>query len=97
MKMNLKFLFSITVLFLSRNIVYSSKCTDISTFPKIIPQNDCISFSVSAGTGCAWMCEYCANNLKTNNNYFTDSVCKYENGRCQGNPLAGKTYTCCSN
>jgi hypothetical protein len=42
------------------------------------------------------MCSYCANNLGTNNYYFTDGVCKYEGGGCAGNPMAGKTYTCCS-
>lgn len=32
----------------------------------------------------------------TNNYYFTDSVCTYQSGGCVGNPVAGKTYTCCS-
>lgn len=58
--------------------------------------NNCISFTVSGGTGCAWMCEYCANNLGSTNYYFTDGVCSYEAGGCVGNPVAGKTYTCCS-
>jgi hypothetical protein len=59
--------------------------------------NGCISFSVSQGTGCQWMCNYCATNLGTNNYYFTDNVCTYETGvGCVGNPLAGKLYTCCS-
>jgi len=59
--------------------------------------NGCVSFTVSAGTGCAWMCEYCANQLGTNNYYFTDGVCSYQSGEgCVGNPVAGKTYTCCS-
>lgn len=58
--------------------------------------NNCISFSVGSGTGCAWMCQYCANNLGTNNYYFTDGVCSYQAGGCAGNPVAGKTYTCCS-
>ncbi len=62
----------------------------------IIPGNNCIQFSVSSGTGCAWMCNYCANQLGTFNYYFTDSVCTYETGGCVGNPIAGKTYTCCS-
>jgi hypothetical protein len=64
--------------------------------PVITPMNNCVSFSVSSGTGCAWMCTYCANSLGTNNYYFTDSVCTYQSGGCVGNPLAGKTYTCCS-
>ncbi len=58
--------------------------------------NGCVQFSVSSGTGCAWMCQYCANQLGTNNYYFTDGVCTYETGGCVGNPIAGKQYTCCS-
>lgn len=59
--------------------------------------NKCITFYVSSGTGCAWMCNYCANNLGTDNYYFTDSVCTYkENVGCVGNPIAGNSYTCCS-
>jgi len=59
--------------------------------------NQCIQFSVSSGTGCAWMCNYCANQLGTNNYYFTDGVCTYQEGQgCVGNPISGKTYTCCS-
>lgn len=58
--------------------------------------NSCIQFSVSAGTGCAWMCNYCSNQLGTFNYYFTDNVCTYQTGGCVGNPIAGKTYTCCS-
>ena len=58
--------------------------------------NNCIQFSVASGTGCEWMCSYCANTLGTYNYYFTDSVCTYQTGGCVGNPIAGKTYTCCS-
>lgn len=59
--------------------------------------NQCIQFSVSSGTGCAWMCNYCANQLGTNNYYFTDNVCVYQQGQgCVGDPIAGKTYTCCA-
>ena len=62
------------------------------------PSNNCITFTVSQGTGCAWMCNYCANQLGTNNYYFTDNVCSYQEGvGCVGNPLAGKSYTCCAN
>jgi hypothetical protein len=58
--------------------------------------NGCVTFSVSSGTGCAWMCNYCATQLGTNNYYFTDGVCTYQEGQgCVGNPIAGKTYTCC--
>jgi hypothetical protein len=43
------------------------------------------------------MCNYCSNQLGTNNYYFTDNVCTYESGvGCVGNPLAGKQYTCCA-
>jgi hypothetical protein len=62
-----------------------------------IVTNQCVQFSVTSGTGCAWMCNYCANQLGTNNYYFTDGVCSYQEGQgCVGNPIAGKTYTCCS-
>ena len=61
------------------------------------PDNGCITFSVSQGTGCNWMCNYCSNQLGTNNYYFTDNVCTYESGvGCVGNPLAGRQYTCCT-
>ena len=66
------------------------------------PSDRCISFTVGQGTGCDWMCNYCATNLGTSNYYFTDNVCKYQitpsgwtNG-CVGNPIAGKVYTCCT-
>lgn len=59
--------------------------------------NNCVTFSVSQGTGCAWMCNYCAAQLGTNNYYFTDGVCKYQQDiGCVGNPYAGVSYTCCS-
>lgn len=61
------------------------------------PENKCIQFTVGSGTGCDWMCNYCANQLGTNNYYFIDSVCTYQQGQgCVGSPIAGKTYTCCS-
>jgi len=59
--------------------------------------NGCISFSVGPGTGCAWMCNYCENQLGSTNYYFTNGVCSYQSGGCVGNPQAGVTYTCCSN
>ena len=62
----------------------------------IVPQNNCINFSVGPGTGCDWMCSYCANTLGTNNYYFTTGVCTYQTGGCVGNPQTGVTYTCCS-
>ena len=57
----------------------------------------CVSFTVSGGTGCAWMCNYCAGALGTNNYYFTTDVCRYQEGvGCVGSPQAGVTYTCCA-
>ena len=59
--------------------------------------NQCVSFTVGSGTGCEWMCNYCATTLGTSNYYFTDNVCSYESGvGCVGQPIAGKQYTCCS-
>lgn len=68
-------------------VLVPQTCSEIS--------NGCISFSVTSGTGCAWMCNYCANQLGPNY-YFTDQVCTYQSGGCVGNPIAGVTYTCCS-
>ena len=62
----------------------------------IFPQNKCTSFTIGPGTGCAWMCTYCATTLNTNNYYFTDGVCTYQDGGCVGNTSAGVTYTCCA-
>ena len=62
----------------------------------IFPKTQCTSFSVGPGTGCAWMCSYCANTLGTNNYYFSDGVCKYQDGGCVGTPVSGVTYTCCA-
>jgi hypothetical protein len=59
--------------------------------------SNCLSFTVGQGTGCSWMCNYCATNLGTSNYYFTDNVCTYESGAgCVGNPIAGRLYTCCA-
>ena len=58
--------------------------------------NNCASFVVGSGTGCAWMCNYCRNVLCTPNYYFVDDVCQYQPGGCIGNPVAGQVYTCCS-
>ena len=61
------------------------------------PSNNCVTFTLSQGTGCAWMCNYCAQQLGTNNYYFTDGVCTYSQGvGCVGTPLSGVSYTCCS-
>ena len=59
-------------------------------------KNSCVTFSVSQGTGCAWMCNYCANSLGTNNYYFVDGVCQYQPGGCVGTPQTGVQYTCCA-
>jgi hypothetical protein len=64
---------------------------------QICQQGNCISFQLSPGTGCAWMCNYCANNLGTNNYYFQPAVCTYQSGvGCVGNPQTGVTYQCCA-
>ncbi|NBV25547.1 MAG: hypothetical protein EBS05_27015 [Proteobacteria bacterium] len=57
--------------------------------------NQCISFTVGPGTGCAWMCAHCADALGPAY-YFPDGVCAYQGGGCVGSPLAGVTYTCCA-
>lgn len=87
-----------TILFFLSSLVFSfsKECKSVSVTGVINPQNNCINFSVGQGTGCAWMCNYCANTLGTNNYYFTTDVCKYQTGGCVGNPQVGVTYTCCS-
>lgn len=59
---------------------------------------NCITFTVAQGTGCAWMCDFCANQLRTDSFYFTDGVCVYKpnEGGCVGSPFAGVSYTCCA-
>jgi hypothetical protein len=57
--------------------------------------NGCTSFQVGNGTGCSWMCDYCASMVGPNY-YFTDGVCTYEFGGCVGTPQLGVTYTCCA-
>jgi len=60
--------------------------------------NGCVTFNVGSGTGCQWMCNYCAEQLGTPNYYFPDGVCTYQYpDGCVGNPVAGKEYTCCAN
>lgn len=92
----LKSIFSILAIFSA--LVSSDAATPHENYTQvgITPMNNCIQFSVSSGTGCAWMCNYCSNQLGTFNYYFTDNVCTYQTGGCVGNPIAGKTYTCCS-
>lgn len=88
-------IFAAFILFLGVN---GNQLCETGTALNVRNSNNCISFSVSSGTGCSWMCNYCANNLGTNNYYFTDNVCTYDvgQGTCVGNPISGKTYTCCS-
>jgi len=57
--------------------------------------NGCVNFQVAAGTGCAWICNYCTAQLGPIY-YFTSDVCKYEPGGCVGNPEPNVQYTCCT-
>jgi hypothetical protein len=77
--------------------VTEKEVCDYSTIQRVIYSTTCVSFSVGSGTGCSWMCQYCANQLGTNNYYFTDGVCTYQEGGCVGTPQTGVTYTCCAN
>ena len=62
--------------------------------------NGCTTFTIGQGTGCMWMCNYCATTLGTNNYYFTGNppVCTYQQsaGGCVGSPVSGQSYTCCA-
>jgi len=81
--------------FLTQGVAVRDNLCDVEN--QLISSNLCVQFSVASGTGCAWMCNYCASQLGTNNYYFTDNVCTYQEGQgCVGNPIAGKTYTCCT-
>jgi hypothetical protein len=85
----------ITSLLLFIGTVFASNSSESCNL--ITPSNNCVNFQVSPGTGCAWMCSYCASSLGTNNYYFTNGVCTYQEGvGCVGNPQTGVTYTCCS-
>lgn len=83
-----------------KTLLYTAALVFAHAITEICPNttsNQCVQFSVSSGTGCAWMCQYCADQLGTNNYYFTDNVCTYQpNVGCLGNPIAGNSYTCCS-
>ena len=87
---------NILTAFLALMVVTVNSYRSPAKLPLIIPADNCVSFSIGPGTGCAWMCSYCANALGTNNYYFADGVCTYEGGGCVGDPQAGVTYTCCS-
>lgn len=79
------------------SVLFASLLSVASSFnATLIVPNNCVSFTVTSGTGCAWMCNYCSNQLGTYNYYFTDGVCTYQTGGCAGNPQAGVVYTCCS-
>ncbi len=54
----------------------------------------CETFQVAPGTGCAWMCEYCASKVGPDF-YFTVPVCTYAEGGCVGVPQPSTMYTCC--
>jgi hypothetical protein len=86
----MRFLSTFFIAYLA-NVLSSPQCLTEKTV-----ENNCVKFSVSSGTGCQWMCNYCEQSLGTTNYYFTDGVCKYETGGCVGNPQVGVTYTCCS-
>ena len=88
-------LFALFSLFFSSSAV-NEICTDVAHPPTPVIPNNCISFIVGSGTGCDWMCNYCANQLGTNNYYFVDGICTYQSGGCVGSPIAGKQYSCCS-
>jgi len=57
--------------------------------------NGCVNFQVAAGTGCAWMCNYCSAQLGPIY-YFTTDVCNYKPGGCVGNPEPNVEYSCCA-
>ena len=56
----------------------ANEVLEVDVQRSLITSNSCIQFSVTSGTGCAWMCNYCASQLGTNNYYFTDNVCNYQ-------------------
>ena len=58
--------------------------------------SNCVTFYISSEIGCNWMCNYCANQLSTDNYYFINNICTYQNRKCIGNPQTGISYTCCS-
>lgn len=79
------------------SILAFAKCDESCDNSYKLISSQCVEFSVTSGTGCAWMCNYCAAQLGTSNYYFVDGVCSYQEGQgCVGNPIAGKSYTCCA-
>jgi len=74
--------------------VFAQVCNNVLTTGV---QNTCITFLIGSGTGCDWMCNYCASQLNSSSYYFLPPVCTYQSGGCIGNPQAGVSYSCCSN
>ena len=68
----------------------------ITSDKKRLGDQDCITYTIGEGTGCQFMCDYCAENLGTTNFYFTDWICQNKNGMRSGTPTAWETYTCCT-
>jgi hypothetical protein len=94
----MKLLSTLLFLFLSlfSQTVHAGKTgAEVCTLP-LLSANNCVSFTIGPDTGCSWMCNYCAQQLGTNNYYFEDGVCQYQTGGCVGNPQTGVKYTCCS-
>ena len=75
-------------------LLLSLKANSQNSCPELY--SGCITFKIGQGTGCDWMCNYCAEKLGTNNYYFIDGICKYKLAGCQGNPFTGINYTCCT-
>jgi hypothetical protein len=100
---------TLSTLFLVAN-ASNEVCNTGSAFNSVQDHvNGCLTFTVGQGTGCAWMCSYCAANLGTNSYYFTGNppVCTYQTGisvaegisvagGCVGSPVSGQSYTCCA-
>ena len=98
--LNVVFILAAALFSVEGHSCLSEQASPVHDTPSNLPfltQNSCVSFTVGSGTGCSWMCSYCAQQLGTNNYYFTDNVCTYQQGvGCVGNPYSGKSYTCCS-
>lgn len=80
----------LTFSLLNFTYVFATLTRKILTF-----EPNCISFTVSKGTGCDWMCNYCSSMVGSNNYYFDPPICTYQSGGCVGNPQAGVMYSCC--
>ena len=60
------------------------------------PTPDCAS-GYFPGSGCDYMCQWCQEQLGTDQYYWTTNVCTYDatTGGCQGSPQRDVEYTCC--